>query len=426
MSEVIEQGATRWLDPSVYLPPSRKTRTNTYKGRVEINAPGPRRKVSLPDPRYPRKYKSIPSEIFKRGRAGPPTFGNKRIIGVGMQKALMQGSRRFPMWRLLDLGLSLADVIDKGQYIRKELDRYVIVGGGWFLNQECSTFLFPPRMYKYQQNLTSQTTSNCLSGQAITGTQPWPYTIGATARTVRLWSRTNPPGGGGGFTKHKEWQRTISAVGLPSQAKVLPTAEPNDPAPEISPAINPNVMRVIPSVRPMPQPKPEPSPDGPPVRVKAQAQEFAPGRPRRFVTPRGRTPPKPKEKEGKYLSKSAQQAAALMAGLDTVSELSEIVDAFFDALPKDVKRKWEKKHKARGLLDQAGQYGIDGADWKMAALFWNWHKIDADRAFKNLVNNAAQDTLHGLLHRNLPVNTGRALDPGIKAIEKMLKNHLYL
>ena len=105
------------------------------------------------------------------------------------------------------------------------------------------------------------------------------------------------------------------------------------------------------------------------------------------------------------MSRSKKMALALFAGLDTVSELSEIIDAFYDALPKDVRKRWDQE--GRGLIDQAGQYGIDGVDYKMQALFWNFHRVDPGQALHNIMKNALEDQLVGAVAKNLPVNVGR-------------------
>lgn len=90
-----------------------------------------------------------------------------------------------------------------------------------------------------------------------------------------------------------------------------------------------------------------------------------------------------------------------------ISEASELVDALYEALPEATKRRWEGKAKwfeydnvgdysdDRGLLDNAGQYGILGADWKLQALYHNWHKVDLDKAFENIAVNSFEDALYG-------------------------------
>lgn len=160
--------------------------------------------------------------------------------------------------------------------------------------------------------------------------------------------------------------------------------------------------------------------------------------------PSARRPPETGEQERKFLSRSARFMIAMFKGLDAVSELSEIVDVFYDAIPQAIRDQYEKElgfrwmhlrsgkwvkvkppELKRGLLDKAGQYGIDGADWKANAVRKHFMDIDVEKAFKGLINNAAQDFVHGQLHKNLPRNTGKALDNGIQQVEKFLQEFVY-
>lgn len=160
--------------------------------------------------------------------------------------------------------------------------------------------------------------------------------------------------------------------------------------------------------------------------------------------PSARRPPETGELERKFLSRSARFMIAMFKGLDAVSELSEIVDVFYDAIPQAIRDQYEKElgfrwmhlrsgkwvkvkppELKRGLLDKAGQYGIDGADWKANAVRKHFMDIDVEKAFKGLINNATQDFVHGQLHKNLPRNTGKALDNGIQQVEKFLQEFVY-
>lgn len=140
--------------------------------------------------------------------------------------------------------------------------------------------------------------------------------------------------------------------------------------------------------------------------------------------PHTKQPPRKREKEKKTLTKAATIAVGVFKALDTVSEWSELVDAFYDALPDDVKARWSKGREKRGLLDSAGQYGIDGADWKIQALWHNFHKIDGPQAFKNIVANEYQDKVLGLIHKNTPVNTGSATSGAMKEVNKEIERFL--
>ena len=106
--------------------------------------------------------------------------------------------------------------------------------------------------------------------------------------------------------------------------------------------------------------------------------------------------------------------------LDDISEGSEVIDALFDALPNKVKKEWSDRNPRRGLTDQAGQYGIDGADWKLVALWHNWHQLDVEQGLKNIVRNYVQDKVIGSVYRSLPKNVGHGVDGGTKAINDAL------
>jgi len=107
--------------------------------------------------------------------------------------------------------------------------------------------------------------------------------------------------------------------------------------------------------------------------------------------------------------------------LDTISEGAELVDAFYDALPEQVKKKWDCGQASRGLIDNAGQYGIDGADCKSRALWHNWHHVDFEQALRNAVANEIQDRVLGGLHRFLPNNVGHGVDGAMGGVNEFLQ-----
>ena len=127
-------------------------------------------------------------------------------------------------------------------------------------------------------------------------------------------------------------------------------------------------------------------------------------------------------RERKVMSKSKLFSIWFTRAMDAISEGADIVDAIFEALPEDVKKKWKKK--SRGFGDEAGQYGIDGADWKLAALFYNWEKVDIEIAIKNLIKNGLEDAIIGGYQAHLPNNTGSAMEEGEKAFAKWLNDLL--
>jgi hypothetical protein len=116
------------------------------------------------------------------------------------------------------------------------------------------------------------------------------------------------------------------------------------------------------------------------------------------------SPPPPRTQERK--TKLRQLAALLTKALDTVSEYAEIVDALYRALPADVQARWSKGRKDRPG-DSAGQYGIDGADWKLQALYHNWKRLDTEAAVRNIIQNEIEDRLHGAVHKRKDKLLGR-------------------
>ena len=148
------------------------------------------------------------------------------------------------------------------------------------------------------------------------------------------------------------------------------------------------------------------------------------------LPPVKREPPRRGEKQRKVMTKTKAIGIALYKALDAVSESAEVVDAVYDALPADVRKRWEKERfpDARWVRDKNtgkwervgverpgdnfGQYGIDGADWKLQALYYNWHKVDVEKAIKNIIKNELSDRVIGGIQAGLPKNSGAAHSQG--------------
>jgi hypothetical protein len=101
-------------------------------------------------------------------------------------------------------------------------------------------------------------------------------------------------------------------------------------------------------------------------------------------------PPRAGVKEKKGLARQIGVGVAKI--LDLTSESAEVVDAIYRALPKDVRKKWDRPERS---ADNIGQYGIGGADWKLQALYHNWHKVDVAKAIKNILVNELEDRIIG-------------------------------
>ena len=155
--------------------------------------------------------------------------------------------------------------------------------------------------------------------------------------------------------------------------------------------------------------------------------------------PRPANKPNPKRPGKRTKERKVKTALGTMLKiLDIVSEAAEFVGAFYDALPAETRRRWEEKYAgghwvkikgkykwlidSRGLLDNAGQYGIDGADWKARALWHNWHEVDMEQAIKNVIANEFQDKILGMYQRSLPKNIGHVADGGSMGLNELISN----
>jgi hypothetical protein len=127
------------------------------------------------------------------------------------------------------------------------------------------------------------------------------------------------------------------------------------------------------------------------------------------IPPHARVIPRPGTRERKVISTGAQIGIDLSKALDRISEGAEVVSAIYDALPEKIRKDWEKKHKPknRGLTDQAGQYGIDGADWKARAIWKYADQIDVPQAIRNIIANEIEDRLYGKAYKAKDNLTGR-------------------
>lgn len=160
--------------------------------------------------------------------------------------------------------------------------------------------------------------------------------------------------------------------------------------------------------------------------------------------PIGRNPPVATgERERKFITRTQRVGQAIFQVLDTASEWAEVVDCIYGSLPKKTRDRWEKdrglhwvkvktpyrpggvwvKTKARkglSIWETAGQYGLDGADWKSEAIWHNLDKVDMDASLRCMAANHVEDMIIGGIQRRLPRNTGGALDQGNQALAEAL------
>lgn len=386
----------------------------------------------LPAPKGPRPVRPV---------YGPPG-GAARIPGLN-RDALKRplGYIRGDLGKaigLVGVGFAAADLLDG--FFKDRFPYKPPAYGGWY--RVCGPALYPVHLYNAGKAQGAKFGNSCISGQAIAGTTYWPPTVLETHSGLLHCSRDNPPELGGGFANHDIWNRNAS--GPTGQPRTLPVlfvpAMPTPFAPH-----NPNFTRGRPALAPAPLAQPVPRPIPVPRTVVGDA-----GFP--FPPRHNRAPPGPKEKEApKVSSRGKAISLALVAALDTVSELAEVVDAMYDALPKQVRRRWEKEklgahwvkdfktgklkwwvppsipsgYGARVInVDEFGQYGIQGAHWKVQALWHNWRQLDSVAAVENIARNVTEDQIHGFLHQHLPRNTGYALNDGFAQFGKDLNSML--
>ncbi|ATW62976.1 hypothetical protein [Citromicrobium phage vB_Cib_ssDNA_P1] len=163
------------------------------------------------------------------------------------------------------------------------------------------------------------------------------------------------------------------------------------PSPLIGQPINPNALRNMPSAPPEPAiapSTPEPVPD------YWQWSNTPPGEPPPRQHQRRR--PRKNEKEKKSLSRAARVGIFLWNLMDTVSELSEIGGAIYDALPEEIR---EKANCPEGI--NIGQYGSDFNACMADTLWKHWDKLDPAEMFMNIAKNVAEDMTIGAFHKFL-------------------------
>lgn len=96
-------------------------------------------------------------------------------------------------------------------------------------------------------------------------------------------------------------------------------------------------------------------------------------------------------------------APAITQWLDQISEVSDVIDAIYRALPPDVRSRYKAAIDAQG--DAFGGIGgggrqSEGAIIKLRAIYNNHHRLDAEQMAANLFDMWAQDMAVGLTEGN--------------------------
>ena len=146
------------------------------------------------------------------------------------------------------------------------------------------------------------------------------------------------------------------------------------------------------------RPVQKPSPGAGPAPAPSPAPNPSPGQPGTgggsgSVT---RTWPKNPRKRPDKRTKERKVKSRGLKFFDIISEAGDAIDCFYKSLPKNVRKKWDAKQtRASKHFENAGQYGIGGADYKTPALWNNWEKVDLQKAIQCLVTNEIEDRIIG-------------------------------
>lgn len=302
----------------------------------------------------------------------------------------------------------------------------VPIDGAWVLTQNCGK---PSNGLQWGQLDTNAPTPNwgfCLNGQNAM-IKPLGSPVPAYQRTLALVQR-NASFPNSWVDFHKVWTHPAWHTGTAGLRQINTYIDP------LTAPLNPNLVRALPGdlniealmhapvINPLLSIFPsvaEAIASGTTAKTLASTVRIPAGPPFNGGTivgsPGARNPPA----KGERTRKQKGPLGRVLAVLDAISEGSEVVDAFYEALPKKTQKDWDCNRKA-AFIDNAGQYGIDNADCKLAALWHNWHKVDMNKAVQNVVANHIQDKVIGGIQQMIPPNSGRAVDSGMKGVNKAL------
>lgn len=376
----------KWYEPGPRGAPLRKQR----EARPVVRTPNIRRGLE----RGPRPLR----------RTDPRAFG---------RAVVRTATRRFNPFALIELADTAVPYVWPLKYPLVNP-----LGGGWSVC--CGPSARPYAKYIYQRWSNSPVSwcGQCgLIGQAISGTELFGNPVGQNARRYQVLSRNNPPGAGGGFRIHQTWSRGANAgVAVeptmrhnairPGRMATDPNIERNAPAQAPSRPVLPQVFREVETpVRQL-------------VETAAAAAMLPPARGWTGLRAPSRGT---SESKVQPASRAARIGLMLYRALDEISEGAELIDAIYDTLPKKVRDRWERK----GIPgDTFGQYGIEGADFKILALYHNWHLVEPEQAIKNIIKNSLSDAVIGRMQRQLPRSVGNAHAAGEMEFAKILDDLL--
>lgn len=449
-SKTSERGATRFTKPADYPSPHW---TDVFQDRPSTYSPGDRPKASKPSssPRREALRAERAAAAAERRAASRMESETRRVLDayrkMNRRLGLPEQGRRAERTALSQARrglwpLQAAKVLfDLADYIaNRPLTK---LPGNWVVIQSCA---YPGPFYAR----SNHPLANCWNSGTF---DPSAY-VSSDADINQpfnsfYWDIGLMPGSFphpfnvGGITRYQKAANTQGRFDAYIPSAVLspwPWLDPN--VSRDLPSVQPELQVTVPDTQAEPEAVPETETDpklGWPVIGRVISITANPGR--RPSRPTDRKPPNKNEKHKKVISRSKAFALAFMKGLDTVSELAEIVDAFYEAIPKELRREYERGlgfHFAKvdgkwkwlppqswetsrsPYIDTAGQYGIDGADWKLPAIWKHFDQIDAVGVVENITGNIVEDQLIGALNRARPKNSVNAFEGSDRMIGKEL------
>lgn len=376
------------LDPAV---PDRPARPRRPGDRPK---PGPR-----PGPKYRNPVPPPGGPIQPRPWKNPKPWPG--LGGVGG----MAGG--------IGLGFGVAEFLDDWVPPSKDPFPFKHQLGGWYYRCDADR---QPGAPPYSPNNTGPYVEffagkicNLNSGQVPSGSrrklEPYVTTDFASdsAQTMILSdSRLTPA-----LRMRHDWVWNRDNTGYRGEGTWRPTTWPGL-GPALDPMPNPNIAR---NRGPDPQPAPpEPVPGEGRTPDPQEWQWNSMGPPNPPPRPHVRNPPKPTTKEQKAISRAAKIGIFLWRLMDTISELTEIGGAIYQALPEEIRK---KANCGSGV--NIGQYGSDVNACMVETLFKHWDKLDTAKAVREIAKNIVEDMSVGAFHKWL----GKVTPPGV-SLEKTL------
>lgn len=411
---VSERGATKFLNPGDYVNAPERLVPYTAPPRERPNtevAPNkgasPRGRSNLAARASAARERAIRRDLDllrKALRAAEPVVDSPAFRRL---RALARaGGKWVPVLGEVLTAIDLARWLDDAF---KEL----YTGGSWRQLPDCGTSAAGPIVNTASGQASTLAGSCSVIQSGDTSLPGTPGVIPPPRLPIRYW-----------FQVAKYQIEAVNPYRQITTARFENMAYPNNaafaPQPSPWPWQNPNVTRNLPSsvetmppeagqpapgnsLEPAPKPQPAPEPNQQAREVTETGVRRIPSRHIRALPPRG-------TRERKSIAKSKMIVMGIFGAIDKISEAAEIVDAAFEALPKKVQDRWKQKARPG---DSFGQYGIDGADWKLKALYYNYESIDIKAFARNVVQNEAEDQLVGSMQKYLPKNTVNAFNRSV-------------